>query len=389
MINSELAVLQQPSVRDSVPIKRPYNVLLVNLARSFGGAEVRVLTLAAALQDSVANCTVAVLKDSALCKRLEKAGLPFVAIPAGRSSPKLLPTLRTIIREGHYHIVDAHNVQSILWGHLGAFFAGAKGRITTVHSDFGAENPGLKGKFYESVLLINRVFARQYVNVTEVLQAKSERQGLGGHASLIPNAVPVPEPMPVGIDYLCRSQWGFDRGDFVVGIVARLNAVKGHTYLIDALAQLDNLPCVKLVILGDGPLRADLEAQVNERGLAHRVCFAGFREDITSLLPALDMVCMASLSEALPYAVLEAASYARPILATAVGGMATLLEDHETALLVPPRESTALAQGIRWFYAHPEEAKRIGENAYHMVRERFSVQTMVEKTLHIYDESLS
>src|SRR5258706_3685475 len=226
--------------------KRPYNVLLVNLARLYGGAEVRVLTLAAALQDSVENCSVAVLQGSALHVRMQKANLPFVSIPMTRSNPRLLPALRNIIRHGNYQIVDAHNVQSILWGHFSGFAAGAKGRVTTVHSDFGAETAGIKGKFYESVLLLDRLLARQFVNVTEVLQIKAGKHRLGARSTLIPNAVAVPEPVTTETDFTIRKEWGFENTDFVVGIVARLHPIKGHAYLIEAMTLLADLPCIKL-----------------------------------------------------------------------------------------------------------------------------------------------
>ena len=369
--------------------KRPYNVLLVDLARTYGGAEVRVLTAAAALQSAVARCRVVTLDGSALHKRLLSEGLPCEVIHARRASVRVLLSIRNIIRRGHYQIIDAHNVQSIFWGHFAALLAGAKGRVATIHSDYDREYPGFKGKIYEGVLRLDRLTRPWYINVTDVLQAKSARQGLASRSILIPNAIPVPETPPSFRDPVLLAQWGIVPGDFVVGIVARLKPVKGHTYLIDALAQLTDLPNVKLVILGDGPLQAALETQARHRGVAGRVCFAGFREDVSQLLSSLDCVCMSSLSEALPYAILEAASNARPILATAVGGMATLLTDYKTARLVPPSNPTALADGIRWMVSHPSEAHQLGMAAYDMVKRSFSVDTMVEKTIQVYDRAFS
>lgn len=368
--------------------QRPYNVLLVDLAKTYGGAEVRVLTACRALQGVVASCRVATLEGSALHARLQSDKLPFEVIKARRGSPRQLMELRDVMRRGKYNIVDAHNVQSIFWGHLAAWLAGAKGCVSTIHSDFGKEYPGFKGRVYEGVLWIDKRLARQYINVTQVLQAKSEAHGTGKHSTLIFNAVPVPETIPDKKDDALRAEWGFALGDFVVGIAARLVPVKGHTYLIDALALLADLPQVKLLILGDGALRSELEQQAAARGVANRICFAGFRDDIPRILESLDCVCLASLSEALPYAILEAASYARPILATAVGGMATLLTDYKTARLVPSRDPAALAEGLRWIATHPDDARQMGINAYHMVRQSFSVQTMIDKTLGVYDQAL-
>ncbi len=367
--------------------KRPYKVLLIDLARSYGGAEVRVQTQAVALESATMGCAVAVLRGSPLHERLTKLGVPCEVLESGRGSPALSLKLRTIIKRGGYRVVDAHNVQSILWGHLAARLAGVRGCVATIHSDYGAEYPNLKGKLYEGVLRLNRLIARQYINVTETLQSKAERQGLGKRATLIHNAVPIPSlPLPEA-DHALRAAWGATPDDFVIGIVARLKPVKGHRYLLDAMAQVRDLP-VKLVVIGEGPLHAELTAQVQTLGIADRVHFAGFREDVLTLLPSLDCVCMASLSEALPYAVLEAASYARPLLCTAVGGLATLLQEGVTARLVPAQDSAALAEGIRSLVTDPQSARQLGINAYQMVAERFSQTVMLKKILQVYDKAI-
>jgi glycosyltransferase involved in cell wall biosynthesis len=370
-----------------VPVaSRPYRVLLVDLALSFGGAEVRVLTQAKALQGMVAVCKVAVLRGSALHERLVAENLPCEILSSGRANPKLLLSLRRVIHEGGYQIVDAHNVQSILWGHLAAALAEAKGRVATIHSDYGGEYPGFKGRIYEGILRLDRLLARHYINVTEVLQEKAVRQGLEKRSTLIHNAVPIPsEPIPAKNANLL-AEWGFSAEDYVVAIIGRLKPVKGHAYLLEAFATLHDLPYVKLLIVGDGPLLAELQTQVQTLEITGQVHFAGFRDDVARILPSVDCVCMASLSEGLPYTVLEAASYARPMLVTAVGGMATLFADHETALLVPPRDPAALAAGIRWLVQHPDEALQLGQATRALVKKSFSIELMMKQILEVYDK---
>ncbi len=366
---------------------REYRVLLVDLARSFGGAEIRVLSQARALRERVASVHVAALHGSLLHQHLEAEGLPSIPIQAGRASPKLLWDLGRIIR--HYDIVDAHNVQSILWSHLAASLVRVHGRVATIHSDYGAEYPGFKGRLYEGVLRLDRRLGRQIINVTGVLQSKAERQGLGARSTLIYNAVAVPDDPAAGVPNVeLRRELGFGPDDFVVASFARLKPVKGHTYLIDGLARLKDLPHVKLLLVGDGPLRAELEAQAEALGIADRVRFTGFRRDITALLLAVNAACLASLSEALPYAVLEAASYARPLLVTKVGGMADLLDNGVNALLVPPRDPAALADGMRWLATRPEDACELGLAAYKLVRDSFSLDVMIEQVLQVYDRAL-
>lgn len=364
---------------------RNYRVLLVDLAQSYGGAEVRVLTQARALQNHVAHAAVAVLQDSPLHQRLQAENLPCHALSVGRGSPKMGLALRQLIRDERYQVVDAHNVHSILWGHLGGWLAGAKGLVVTMHSDFSAEYPGLKGKFYEGTLWLNRRIAKHYITVTEVLQAKYAPKIA---STLIHNAVPIPAlPIAPKNADLVRS-WGFSPDDFIVGIFARLKPVKGHRYLIDALAQLADLPQVKLLIVGDGPLQPELEAQVKGLNLASRVHFAGFRQDVLDMLPSVDCVCLASLSEALPYAVLEAGSYARPLLVTKVGGLATLLHDRQTALLVPSENAAALAKGLREMATLTEQTHLLGLNAYELIQRSFSTNVMMDKILKVYDSTV-
>ncbi len=364
---------------------RLYNVLLVDLAHAFGGAEVRVLTQARALKERGITCRIAALQDSPLHERAEAERLPCEIIDSGRGSPALLLALRDLILRHNYAVVDAHNVQSIFWAHWAAALAGAPGRVATLHSDFGREYPGPKGWFYEGVLRLNQIVAREYITVTEVLQEKMVRRGYADRSTLIYNAVPVPELAQQDVDPAPRRAWGFSPDDFVLAIVARLKPVKGHRYLVEAVASLADLPQVKLLIVGDGPLRAELEAQAQALGIAQRVHFTGFVQDVPAILRGVDALCMASLSEALPYVVLEAAASARPMLVTGVGGMATLLTDKETARVVPAQDALALAEGIRWLVAHPPEAARMGLAAYALVKQQFSVETMIDQILAVYD----
>ncbi|MFC1959484.1 glycosyltransferase family 4 protein [Chloroflexota bacterium] len=366
-----------------------YRVLLVLLSQTFGGAEVRVLTQARAMQELGHECHVAVLADSPLHKRLQIEQLPYVTVTAGRGDPRLLFQLRQLMQQGDYQIVDAHNVQSILWGHDAALVAGVPGRVSTIHSDYGSEYPGLKGRAYEGVLRLNRLMSKQYITVTETLQEKAVRQGIGERSTLIHNAVPVPpDPLAQRSNSL-RPTWGFTPADFVVAIIARLKPVKGHTYLLGALASLPDLPQLKLLVVGDGPLQETLQNQAQALRITDRVTFTGFCDNIPEILQTVDAVCLASLSEALPYAVLEAASYARPLLVTKVGGLATLLADGETAVLAAPRDPATLADGLRWLATHPAEAQAMGLAAYEMVRQSFSVDRMMNQILQVYEKALS
>jgi glycosyltransferase involved in cell wall biosynthesis len=152
--------------------------------------------------------------------------------------------------------------------------------------------------------------------------------------------------------------------------------------MIEALSQLEDH--VKLAIIGDGILRATLEEQVKQLNLSERVHFTGFQDDIPKILQELDCLCMPSLSEAMPFTILEAGAYARPIVATRVGGLATLLKDGETALLVAPEDPSALAAAILQLQKQPEQKEKLALAAYEMVKQSFSTEKMVSEIMTVY-----
>jgi glycosyltransferase involved in cell wall biosynthesis len=362
----------------------PLRVLLVNLARGFGGAEVRVLAMARALRASVTAVAVAVLRDSPLHQRLAAEGLPTVALDHGRGDPRLLFALRKVIRDGRYTVVDAHNVQSIFWSHLAAALAGAPGRVATIHSDVRKEYGWLKGRLYGLVLWLDRFLARETVIVNPMLSGVYAGGWPARHLSSIANAIPVAETPPAAPDMAARQKWQCATDEFVVVVPARLNPVKGHRYLLQALTLLVDLPNIVVLIAGDGPLRADLEAMAMSSGLAAKVRFLGFVDATESLLLAADCVCLPSLTEAMPFVILEAAAAARPMLASRVGGIPSLVEHRQTGYLVPPADPDALAGGLRWLAGHPEEARRMGRAANDRVRSEFRIETMLGQTLDVY-----
>ncbi|MEL6309802.1 MAG: glycosyltransferase family 4 protein [Chloroflexota bacterium] len=364
-----------------------YRVLLINLSTQFGGTDVRVLSQAQALQAHVAYCAVAVLEGSELHQRVEAAGLPHYTLEQGRSDPNLLFNLRRLMQNKTFHVVDTHNVISIFWGQMAAQLAGVPGRVATVHSDYLRENPNLKGRAYHTVLQSSRNVVKEYIQVTQDLQQQAIARG-NQHSTWIPNAVAVPPEPFMGKDTSEYEQWGFAPDDTIIGIVGRLHPVKGHQYLIEALTHLATYPTIKLLIVGDGALEDDLKAQAQKANVLDRVHFTGFRKDIPHIMQSIDALCIASLSEAQPYVLLEATSHARPVIATAVGGLKALIEDGITGKLVPSEDSVALAEALRWLHEHPDEARTIALQGYEMVKRDYSTETMIQSVLTVYRKAI-
>jgi glycosyltransferase involved in cell wall biosynthesis len=173
----------------------------------------------------------------------------------------------------------------------------------------------------------------------------------------------------------------------LLGEIARLCDVKGQRELIEATALS---PGVHVALAGadleqGGAYRAMLEALARERGVSDRVHFLGFRDDAAAVLDQLDVLVLPSWIEGLPIVVLEAMAHAKPVIATPVGGIAELVADGETGLLVPPREPGQLAEAIRSLAADPALRDRLGRAGRERVEREFSESAMTGRVLEVYD----
>jgi len=176
----------------------------------------------------------------------------------------------------------------------------------------------------------------------------------------------------------------------LLGAIGRLHPQKGFTDLLTAMAQVrECFPAARLLLVGDGGLRDDLEAQTRVMDLSEVVTFAGLRTDVPEILVALDLFVLPSLWEGLPNAVLEAMVAALPVVATMVGGTLEVVVDGVTGLLVPPRDPQALAQAINALLGDPERRYKMGQAGRERVRQRFSVKRMVEETESLYEQLLA
>lgn len=179
-------------------------------------------------------------------------------------------------------------------------------------------------------------------------------------------------------------------GARVVGTVGLLKPQKGHRFLIEAAAAVfQEEPDVRFVVVGDGALRADLERDVRERGLDGRFVFLGHRDDVPDLVTGFDVFVLSSTFEGMCLVVAEALALAKPVVATAVGGVPQTVVPGETGLLVPPRDPAALADAVVWMLRHPDEARRMAVAGRERVGRLYPLDRMVSKTAELYARLLS
>lgn len=176
------------------------------------------------------------------------------------------------------------------------------------------------------------------------------------------------------------------RGEqILIGAVGRLVPEKGLKYLLAAIPNvLKRFSEARLLLVGDGPLRTDLERIVTDLDLTGKVTFVGFRSDMREILSALDILVLPSLLEGFPMIILEAMAMAAPIVASDIPGIREQLIDGKSGILVPTKDSNALASAITRMLEDKQAARRIGLEARKTVDEKFSIEKMVAETESLY-----
>jgi glycosyltransferase involved in cell wall biosynthesis len=186
-----------------------------------------------------------------------------------------------------------------------------------------------------------------------------------------------------------RQQLQVGAENFVYGCVGRLVPLKDHATAIRAFAEiLVQQPRSRLALLGDGPLRAELEALATQLGVAPAMRFLGERNDIRTLLPGLDAFVMPSLTEGHSIALLEAMAAGSAVLATRVGGNPEIVEDGESGLLIAPRNPSQLAAAMRRLMDDRPLAARLSVAARLWAEQHVSVRAMADAYEAIYAEAL-
>ncbi len=179
-------------------------------------------------------------------------------------------------------------------------------------------------------------------------------------------------------------------GAFVIGTVGRVQDVKHQAGLIDAFIALRKLlpeqqDRLRLVIVGDGPLRAQLEAQVAAAGIGAVVTMAGARSDIADQMRTFSLFALSSIAEGTPVTLLEAMACGLPVVSTAVGGIPELVQDGATGALVPARDAGAMARALAAYAMDSVLCARHGAAGRARIEQHYSVSAMVQAYVALYD----
>jgi len=343
------------------------------------GGQIVALRLAEAAQQAGHEVSFVSPSEGPFLDLVRNRGLAadVVALRGALDLPALARLVR-VLRRRRVDLVHTHGHFGVnVLGRLAARLAGA-----SVLSHIHAEGVFRAGRGRRAQIALDNVTARlcfAVVAVSEATRAALVRQGYPAkrivtvHNGIEPASAVEPTRLASGPTVL---------------EVARLAETKGQRTLLVAMRELD----ASAVFVGadleqGGAYLRFLQAEADRLGVADRVVFAGYRDDVPALLAGCDVVCLPSRTEGLPLVVLEAMARGKPVVAAAVGGTPELVVDGETGLLVAPDDADALAAALRRVLADPELAARLGEKARRHVETGFSAAGAADRVLKLYESA--
>jgi len=305
----------------------------------------------------------------------------------------ILFELIKLLKRGHYDIVHTHTTKTGILGRIAARVNKVPIIIHGLHgSAFGAFNSRISNWALIFFERLTGKFTNAYISVSDILSKKYIKEGLGIKAKYFT----IYSGMDLDKFYNVRkrivrevklSELGIDSKSFVIGNVGRLEAVKGHKYLIDAFKKINEerqLIPLKLLIIGDGAEKNNLENYVKELNLEGKVIFTGYREDVEELMAVMDIFVLSSLREGLPRVLVQAAAVGIPLIAFNVDGVPEIVKNNYNGFLVRPKDVDQLTDSIIRYVDNKELINLYGQRGREFVKGKWSIEDMVNKIDKVY-----
>ncbi len=354
------------------------NVLYLVDSLEMGGLERVVCNLALGVDRKKYNVEVCcIVSGGVVAEELLQKGINVHVLCIQEYGKwKNIKKLACLLKELDVDIVHIHGTFAQKIGVIAALIAGVAVKIVHIHTTF--YNLNRKNVLIDRLL---RNFVDRIIYISESCLESFKRKGYknGKKSVVIYNGVRIP----------VHSKEIEKGNNLIFAVVASLSRHKGHKYLLRAIHQTKDYDVrVKLWIIGDGPLKGELEKLAHELKIGEQVEFLGIREDVGHLLSEVDVFILPSLREGLSLALIEAMAHGKAIIASNVGGIPELIEDGETGLLVEPANAEKLVEKICCLIHDCEMRETLGRQARIFYEQRFTLDRMKSKIDKLYEQCL-
>jgi glycosyltransferase involved in cell wall biosynthesis len=357
-------------------------ILHTEASLGWGGQEIRVLTEARGVARLGHEVRLAAPAEARIFQESQRFGVEARALPIARKRPGGVLAMRQLLSTGAFDVVNTHSSTDAWLAALACVgLADAPAIVRTRH--ISAPLP----RNFATRWLYAKSTSRIVTTGERLREQVMRETGIeGARITSIPTGIDLERFRPAD-RHAVRANLGLAPDAPIVGIVATLRSWKGHRYLLQALAAMADKD-VQLVVVGDGPQRAALEALARELGLDARVRFAGNQDDVAPWMQALDVFCLPSYAnEGVPQALMQAMACGLAVVTTPVGSIDEIVADGATGLMIAPQDDVGLRVAIEALLADPARREALGQRAAAAARERFGEARMVERMVAVFREA--
>ncbi len=353
--------------------------LFVDLETEWRGGQSQALLLLKGLYERGHAAELIAVKGSALGRRARREGIYVHSVNSNMKRLRAAVLIRSVLSDGRIELVHVNEPHAL----TAAWLAGAHRRVPLLVSRRVA-NPIKKGP-----LALGRYLAAERIlAITEFVKKSVLESGVPAEfVQVVNEGVQVPSLPSAEARRAARTRWGVSEQESLFGCVGYLLPEKGQEFVVRALpAVRTKFPGARLLLAGDGPCRAQLEALARELGVENAVIFTGFVEEVSQVYAALDAFLFPSLAEPLGTSLLAAMAWGLPSVAVASGGVPEYVVNGVNGLLVAHPDQDLFSSEMLRLLTNSELAKRLGLAARATIEERFSADHMVDNTLALYQQ---
>jgi glycosyltransferase involved in cell wall biosynthesis len=306
-------------------------------------------------------------------------------------NPLAVIRLARLLKRNAVTILQTHGARANVYGCLAARLAGIPCVVATIHNSIRDYEVSLvRRHLYLTILRVLLPLTNRLICVSDAIKRDvlADFPGIETKTTTIRNGIDQRWFSRHADPHKIRKEWCVGDGPTLL-VVARLTDQKGHRFLIEALpGLLAEWPSLTCLFVGEGESKATLQVLAGKLGIAEACRFVGAQNNVDDWYAAADVVVLPSLSEGLPFVVLEAMAMARPVIASSVNGVPEIIQDGLTGLLVPPRNPHALERAIRSLLRDPMRAARMGKAGQHEMATAFTVHKMIHDTVRVFEEAM-
>jgi L-malate glycosyltransferase len=361
-------------------------ILHLNAGNETGGGMVHILSLLKELKKEDDQFILGLFEKGLFYEKAVSAGIHTVSFEqSSRYDFGILSKLIKFIKTENIAIIHTHGARANFYGYLLRMMTNVTW-FTTVHSDPRNDflGRGAVGQFFTRLHLFVLKKPDHFFAISSRFKDMLVKFGVDkSKITTIFNGIDFTEEKTA----LSQEVLKLSQADFVIIMVARFDPVKRHDLAIEAFGKFaKNHPDAKLLFVGDGPTRIEMERLVEQKGLASQVRFLGYREDISALFTLADVTILTSKTESFPLVLLESAREKTPVITTDVGGVRDMIPDSSYGFVLENSDVNTIIGALEKMYDLKKHHKltEMGERFYQYTSSHFSIQKFAESIYKSY-----